>query len=53
MDWKPKLQFLNFYPNLTLSPLNLINASIIATADLFLRSDLVLLTCYCYSSSDP
>ena len=53
MDWKPKLQFPNFYPNLTLSPLNLINASIIATAVLFLRSDLVLLTCYCYSSSDP
>ena len=26
MDWKPKLQFPNFYPNLTLSPLNLIKA---------------------------
>ena len=27
MDWKPKLQFSNFYPNLTLPPLNLINTS--------------------------
>ena len=25
MDWKPKLQFSNFYPNLTLSPLNFIS----------------------------